>query len=154
MISLYHRINVVCMIWGVCNEQRASNTPSKGDRNNIAFNLFACQIDHTVNITLAYNTLNTHKYAHTDTLYNAWNNLFTSELCDQTICGGGSGANRTIQVKFIVEPLLMNKSGPPTISVIGSVDGTKKKKTIRTCVEYIDLKASWVEQVEFGIICW
>lgn len=25
---------------------------------------------------------------------------FTSELCDQTICGGGSGANRTIQVRL------------------------------------------------------
>lgn len=36
------------------------------------------------------------------------------------MAGGGSGANLTTQVKFIVEPLLMNKSGPPWISVIGS----------------------------------
>lgn len=49
----------------------------------------------------------------------------TSELCDQTICGGGSGANRTTQVKFIVEPLLINRSGPPWISVIGSVNTQK-----------------------------
>lgn len=36
------------------------------------------------------------------------------------MAGGGSGAYRTIQVKFIVDPLLINKSVPPTISVTGS----------------------------------
>lgn len=35
--------------------------------------------------------------------------------------GDGSGAKRTIHVKFIVDPLFKNKSGPPRISVIGSV---------------------------------
>lgn len=54
--------------------------------------------------------------------------LFTSELCDQTICGGGSGANRTMQVTLIVEPLLMNRSGPPCISVMGSVKNRKNKE--------------------------
>lgn len=34
--------------------------------------------------------------------------------------GDGSGANRTIQVKFIVDPMLINSSGLPRISVIGS----------------------------------
>lgn len=34
--------------------------------------------------------------------------------------GGGSGANLTMQVKLIVEPLLMCSSGPPTTSVTGS----------------------------------
>lgn len=34
--------------------------------------------------------------------------------------GGGSGAYFTMHVRFIVDPLLINKSGPPTISVTGS----------------------------------
>lgn len=34
--------------------------------------------------------------------------------------GGGSGAYLTTHVKFIVDPLLINKSGPPIISVTGS----------------------------------
>lgn len=47
-------------------------------------------------------------------------NDYTSLLCDQVMVGGGSGANLTTQVRLIVEPLLMNRSGPPWISVIGS----------------------------------
>lgn len=42
------------------------------------------------------------------------------ELCDHLITGGGSGAYRTKQVRFIVDPMLMNRSGPPRISVMGS----------------------------------
>lgn len=48
----------------------------------------------------------------------------TCRLCDHVTVGGGSGANLTIQVRFIVEPLFMCSSGPPMISVTGS-----KKKT-------------------------
>ena len=44
------------------------------------------------------------------------------------MAGGGSGAYRTIQVKFIVDPLLINKSVPPTISVTGSGILLKKKE--------------------------
>lgn len=44
----------------------------------------------------------------------------TCELCDHTIDGGGSGEYLTRQVRLMVEPMLMNKSGPPRISVIGS----------------------------------
>jgi hypothetical protein len=43
------------------------------------------------------------------------------------MAGTGSGAYRTIQVRFIVDPLLMNRSAPPTISVTGSVGKNKKK---------------------------
>lgn len=49
--------------------------------------------------------------------------LLTSRLCFQTTAGGGSGAYLTVQVRFIVEPLLINKSGPPLISVTGSWRG-------------------------------
>lgn len=35
--------------------------------------------------------------------------------------GGGSGAYLTIHVKFIVDPLFICNSGPPIISVTGSV---------------------------------
>lgn len=45
----------------------------------------------------------------------------TWRLCDQTTVGGGSGANFTMQVKLMVDPLLMCSSGPPTTSVMGSV---------------------------------
>lgn len=48
-------------------------------------------------------------------------------LCDQTIVGGGSGENRTIHVRLIVEPRFMYKSDPPIISVIGSEMKTNKK---------------------------
>lgn len=51
-----------------------------------------------------------------------FNVYFTSRLCDQTIAGGGSGANLTTHVKFIVLSLLIKRSGPPWISVIGSVN--------------------------------
>lgn len=44
----------------------------------------------------------------------------TCRLCDHITVGGGSGANLTMQVKLIVEPLLMCNSGPPIISVTGS----------------------------------
>lgn len=47
-------------------------------------------------------------------------------LCDQTIVGGGSGENRTIHVRLIVEPRFMYKSDPPIISVIGSEMKTNK----------------------------
>lgn len=50
--------------------------------------------------------------------------LITWALWAHNILGGGSGAKRTKQVKFIVEPMFINKSGPPRISVIGS--GTKR----------------------------
>lgn len=43
------------------------------------------------------------------------------------MAGGGSGAYLTTHVKFIVEPLLINRSGPPSISVIGSEKITKLK---------------------------
>lgn len=48
------------------------------------------------------------------------------------MAGGGSGELRTIQVRFTVEPVLMYKSGPPTISVIGSTfgDGGEREKTV------------------------
>uniref|UniRef100_A0A8D8JE03 (northern house mosquito) hypothetical protein n=2 Tax=Culex pipiens TaxID=7175 RepID=A0A8D8JE03_CULPI len=46
--------------------------------------------------------------------------FMSSRLCFQTTAGGGSGAYLTVQVRFIVEPLLINKSGPPLISVTGS----------------------------------
>ena len=36
---------------------------------------------------------------------------------------GGSGEFFTMQVKFTVEPVLMYRSGTPTIVVIGSADG-------------------------------
>jgi len=45
--------------------------------------------------------------------------------------GGGSGANLTKHVKLIVLPLLMNRSEPPRISVIGSV---KKQKILYVTV--------------------
>lgn len=48
-------------------------------------------------------------------------------LCDQTIVGGGSGENRTIHVRLIVEPRFMYKSDPPIISVIGSENENKRK---------------------------
>lgn len=38
------------------------------------------------------------------------------------MAGGGSGANLTIHVRFMVEPLFIKRSGPPIISVIGSVN--------------------------------
>lgn len=44
----------------------------------------------------------------------------TSLLWLQSMAGGGSGANLTRHVKLIVLPLLMNRSEPPRISVIGS----------------------------------
>lgn len=50
------------------------------------------------------------------------NVVFTSRLWDHTIAGGGSGANLTTHVRFIVLSLLIKRSGPPWISVIGSVD--------------------------------
>lgn len=40
---------------------------------------------------------------------------------------GGSGELFTTHVKFIVEPLSMYKSGPPIISVDGSVNEKKTK---------------------------
>lgn len=46
--------------------------------------------------------------------------MITSLSWDHVMEGGGSGANLTTQVRFMVEPLLMNRSGPPCISVIGS----------------------------------
>lgn len=46
--------------------------------------------------------------------------LITSLLWLQSMMGGGSGANFTRHVKFIVLPLLMNRSEPPRISVMGS----------------------------------
>jgi hypothetical protein len=49
----------------------------------------------------------------------------TSLLWLQSIIGGGSGANFTRHVKFIVLPLLMKRSEPPRISVMGSE--TKRK---------------------------
>lgn len=57
-----------------------------------------------------------------------WELLLTSLLWDQMIAGGGSGAYRTIQVRFIVDPLLINRSAPPTISVTGSVEKETRKK--------------------------
>lgn len=53
--------------------------------------------------------------------------FITCRLCDQIIAGGGSGAYNTMHVKFIVDPLLINKSGPPIISVIGSVMRREKR---------------------------
>lgn len=46
--------------------------------------------------------------------------LMTNWLCDQIMAGGGSGAYRTRQVRLMVDPMLMNNSGLPSISVIGS----------------------------------
>lgn len=54
--------------------------------------------------------------------------LITCELCDHTIVGGGSGVNFTVHVKLIVDPILMNNSGLPIISVIGSKNNTKVEK--------------------------
>lgn len=42
-----------------------------------------------------------------------FNNMFTSRLWDHTIAGGGSGANLTTHVRFIVLSLLIKRSGPP-----------------------------------------
>lgn len=41
------------------------------------------------------------------------------------MCGGGSGECWTTHVKFMVLPVLMNSSGPPSIVVSGSA---KKKE--------------------------
>lgn len=46
--------------------------------------------------------------------------LIGSELCDHSIVGGGSGAYCTKQVRLMVDPWLMYRSEPPSISVIGS----------------------------------
>lgn len=48
------------------------------------------------------------------------------------MAGGGSGAYRTIQVRFIVDPLLINRSAPPTISVTGSGGGKKGEASVRS----------------------
>lgn len=48
--------------------------------------------------------------------------VITSLSCDHVIEGGGSGANLTTQVRFMVEPLFIKRSGPPCISVIGSAN--------------------------------
>lgn len=53
--------------------------------------------------------------------------MLTTSLCDHVIEGGGSGANFTTHVRFMVDPLLMNISGLPWISVIGSVSGEKER---------------------------
>ena len=57
-------------------------------------------------------------------------NNFTSRLWDHTIAGGGSGANLTTHVRFIVLSLLINRSGPPWISVIGSVNYKTNRQLI------------------------
>lgn len=44
------------------------------------------------------------------------------------MAGGGSGAYFTTHVRFIVEPLFMKRSGPPVISVIGSVKKGKNRE--------------------------
>lgn len=46
--------------------------------------------------------------------------LLTLPLCVQAISGGGSGRCFTIHVRFIVDPVFINKSSPPKIVVIGS----------------------------------
>lgn len=51
------------------------------------------------------------------------------------MAGGGSGAYRTIQVRFIVDPLLINRSAPPTISVTGSKGGKKENGRVLEVVE-------------------
>lgn len=54
--------------------------------------------------------------------------LITWALWDQTIVGGGSGVNFTVHVKLIVEPILMNNSGLPMISVIGSAENCRRRE--------------------------
>lgn len=57
--------------------------------------------------------------------------------------GGGSGAYLTIHVKFIVDPLFMCSSGPPIISVTGSV-----KKTFTFLFVFLyNLNTKWIK-------CW
>lgn len=46
----------------------------------------------------------------------------TFPLWVHAIVLGGSGVCRTIHVRLIVDPAYMNRSGPPRISVSGSVD--------------------------------
>lgn len=43
------------------------------------------------------------------------------------IVGGGSGAYRTVHVRFIVDPRFINRSEPPEISVTGSVELNHEK---------------------------
>lgn len=46
--------------------------------------------------------------------------LIATPLWNHIIVGGGSGEYLTRHVRLIVEPMLMKRSGPPRISVIGS----------------------------------
>lgn len=48
------------------------------------------------------------------------------------MAGGGSGANLTMHVRFIVDPLFINRSGPPTTSVIGSANWMRERDGKRT----------------------
>lgn len=53
------------------------------------------------------------------------------------MAGGGSGANFTMHVKFIVEPLFMKRSGPPMISVIGSENEKERKIKFLLFIKYL-----------------
>lgn len=46
----------------------------------------------------------------------------TTPLCVQYMPGGGSGRCFTMQVKLIVDPTSMYMSGPPRITVTGSIN--------------------------------
>lgn len=55
-------------------------------------------------------------------------NVLTWLLWNHRIDAGGSGKCRTTQVKFIVEPTSMYKSGPPWTVVTGSASVDKEQK--------------------------
>lgn len=59
--------------------------------------------------------------------------FITWEFWDQTMLGGGSGAKCTTHVRLMVDPILINSSGLPRISVMGS----EKKLSITFC--YLNL---------------
>lgn len=59
---------------------------------------------------------------------------------------GGSGEYKTTQVRLIVLPLSMYSSGPPIISVVGSVN----KSTL--CVICI-IQSPRVKEIRAGILC-
>lgn len=65
--------------------------------------------------------------------------VYTSLLCDHVIVGGGSGANFTTHVRFIVDPRLMKMSVPPTISVIGSKSNNNNTEFMYTFWKYVYL---------------